>query len=61
MSTDNWSPSNAGNYLTLNWNYDSNPVAVGNVVHITFTLTVSPSIEGITTFSFDINIVGSSV
>ena len=56
----NWNPASAENYLTLNWNYDSNPINPDAVVQITFTLTVSPDITGITTFSFDITIVGSS-
>ena len=60
MYASNWSPASAENYLTLNWNYDSNPIDIDVVVQITFTLTVSPDITGITTFSFDITIVGSS-
>ena len=60
MYASNWSPASAENYLTLNWNYDSNPIDIDVVVQITFTLTVSPDITGITTFSFDITIVGTS-
>jgi hypothetical protein len=56
----NWNPASAGDYLILNWNYDSSIIDPDAVVQITFTLTVSPDIEGITTFSFDITIVGTS-
>jgi len=59
MYASNWSPSSAENYLTLNWNYDSSPIDPDEVVQITFTLTVSPDITGITTFGFDITIVGT--
>jgi len=59
MYASNWSPASAENYLTLNWNYDSTPIDPDEVVQITFTLTVSPDITGITTFGFDITIVGT--
>ena len=60
MYTENWSPANAENYLTLSWNYDSNPIDVDVVVQVTLTLSVSPDITGITTFGFDVSIVGSN-
>jgi len=60
MYASNWNPASAENYLTLNWNYDSNPISPDAVVQITFTLTVSSDITGITSFSFDITIVGTS-
>jgi len=60
MYASNWNPASAETYLTLNWNYDSNPIDTDVVVQITFTLTVSASIEEITNFSFDITIVGTS-
>lgn len=60
MYTSNWNPSSAEDYLTLSWNYDTTPIDPDEVVQITFTLTVSSDITGITTFSFDITIVGSS-
>ena len=60
MYASNWSPTSAENYLTLSWNYGGQTINPDAVVQVTFTLTVSPDIEGITTFSFDITIVGSS-
>jgi len=62
MYASNWDPESlaTSNYLVLSWNYDSNPIDPDAVVQITFTLTVSPDITGITTFSFDITIVGTS-
>ena len=59
MYTSNWDPSNASEYMSLSWDYGGQPVNPGEVVQVTFTLSVSASIEGITSFSFDITIVGS--
>ena len=60
MYASNWNPSSAENYLTLSWNYDGQSINPGDAVQVTFTLSVDASIEGITNFSFDITIVGSS-
>ena len=59
METSNWSPSNASNYITLSWDYGGLSINPGEVLRVTFTLSVSASIEGVTSFSFDIVIVGS--
>lgn len=59
MYTSNWSPSAASNYLSLSWDYAGETINPDAVIQVTFTLTVSESITGITTFSFDITIVGS--
>ena len=60
LQTSDWTPTEAENYIDLTWNYDSNPIAEGSVIQITFTLSVSPDIGGITDFGFDITIVGTS-
>jgi hypothetical protein len=60
MYTSNWNPSSAENYLTLSWNYDGGYINPDDSVQVTFTLSVDESIEGVTSFSFDITIVGSS-
>jgi hypothetical protein len=54
MATENWNPSNAPNYLTLNWNYNGQQLNPSEAVQITLSLTVSSSIQGIENFSFDI-------
>ncbi len=59
LSTSNWNPSAAANYLTLSWNYGGQTLNPGAVVQVTFTLSVSADIQGITSFGFDITIVGS--
>ena len=59
LTTDNWSPLNASNFIALTWDYDGQFVAVRGFVEATFTLAVDPAISEIETFSFDIVIVGS--
>lgn len=59
MYTLNWSPSNASDYITLGWDYSGQSISPDEVVQVTFTLSISASIEGITSFNFDITIVGS--
>ena len=60
LLTTNWNPSVAGNYLTLDWNYAGQSISPNEVVSVTFTLSVSQNINGIETFSFDIDIIGAS-
>jgi len=59
MNTSNWDPSNASDYISLNWDYGGQPVNPGELIPVIFTLSISDSVEGITSFSFDITIVGS--
>jgi hypothetical protein len=59
MTTSNWSPANASNYMTLKWNYGGQSLAVNQVVQVMFTLSVSSSITGITSFSFTITITAT--
>ena len=58
-TAENWNPSIASTYMTLTWDYAGQVIDVGEVVQVTLSLTVSDTIEGITSFSFDIVIVGS--
>jgi len=57
--TKNWNPATASSYMSLNWDYGGLVIAVGGVVKVTLSLSVSNTIEGITNFSFDIIIIGS--
>jgi hypothetical protein len=59
VATSNWSPSSASTYLALNWNCTSYRLANGGVVAGVLTLAVSPNTNGITSFSFDITIIGT--
>ena len=60
MYTSNWSPPTASSYMSLSWDYYGQSISPDEVVQVTFTLFVDASIEGITSFSFDITIVGNS-
>jgi hypothetical protein len=60
MYTCNWSPSDAGDYLNLSWDYSGVAINAGAVAQVTFTLNVDSSIQDISNFSFDITIVGTS-
>ena len=55
----NWSPAVASSYITVNWNYAGQTLSVNQTIQVKFTLVVSPSISGITNFSFDITITAS--
>lgn len=60
MYPSGWDPTEAADYLTLSWNYNGNPISPDASVQVTFTLFVDENIEGISSFSFDVNIVGTS-
>jgi hypothetical protein len=54
LSTANWNPSNAANYISLSWNYNGQTIAANQVIQIILSLSISSSIQGITAYSFDI-------
>ncbi len=56
MATSNWAPFAALSYMTLNWNYSGQILSVCQVIPLELILAVSPSVTGITHFSFDITI-----
>ena len=60
LQTTGWNPAIAENYLNLSWNYNGASIGAGAVIHVTFTLSVDAGITGVSTFSFDITIVGTS-
>jgi len=59
MSTANWNPSTASNYITLTSDYGGQTIGVAAVIVVKLTLSVSASTTGITAFSFNINMVAS--
>ena len=56
IGAGNWNPSSAPSYFTLTCSRNGYVLAVGASVQTVLSLTVSSSISGITTFSFDITI-----
>jgi len=59
LAAQNWNPTSAPTYMGLSWNREGQIVNSGTVVTATLTLSVSSSITGITSFSFDIVITGT--
>jgi hypothetical protein len=59
LSTDNWSPANASNFIALTWDYAGQLLEVDGALQVTLTLAVDPAISGIVDFSFDILVAGS--
>lgn len=58
MTTDNWDPTSASDHITLSWNRESHVLNSGSVQAV-LTLSVSPEINDVTSFSFDITITGT--
>jgi hypothetical protein len=59
MTKGNWNPSSASSYITLTWNKEKYVLPAGQVVTAVLTLSVSSSVSGVTSFSFDITITGT--
>jgi len=59
LQTANWNPANASDYISLSWDYGGQAIDPNGVVQVRLVLSVSSSIQGITSFSFDIVIAGS--
>jgi hypothetical protein len=58
-TTSNWNPSSTSSYMTLSWNREGYALNAGATVQAVFTLSVSSSITGIPSFTFDITITGT--
>jgi len=54
LKTENWTPITASNYLSLSWNYDGRMLSPMGVIEVILSLSVSPNIENIVGFSFDV-------
>ncbi len=59
FTTSDWVPTNASDYITLDWDYNEADVAAAQIVPVTMMLHVSPLIEGITDFNFTITFYGT--
>lgn len=59
LGTSNWTPSIALDYMSLSWNYSGQALGVGQVIPLELTLTVYPTISGITDFSFNTAIIAT--
>ena len=59
LITKNWKPTIANGPVTLTWNLEGATLTVNQVSTATLTLSVSSTIQGITSFSFDVVISGT--
>lgn len=59
LETENWSPSDSQDHMTLEWDYDGVSISPGQVVAIVLNLSVDGSAPPMSSFSFDIVIIGS--
>ena len=60
LDTSSWAPSGADGYLTVNWDKTGVTLSPGQSVQASISLYVAPSITGISSFSVQILITGSS-
>ena len=58
MTTNTWT-SGAATYVTVTWNRESYPLNPESSVQANVTLAVSPSVTGITGFSFTLVVTGT--
>lgn len=56
---NNWTPTNAVDYLSVTWDEESTVLSVDEVVEAVLSLTVDNSITGIDDFSFQVVIGGT--
>ena len=54
FTTSNWNPANASDYVTLYWNYTGQILYPSEIIAVELTLSISESISGIDSFSFDL-------
>jgi hypothetical protein len=60
MSISSWTHAGASTYLSVTWDQEGAVVAVGRTVQAIISLDVSSGITGISDFSFNIVIEGTS-
>ena len=58
MTSENWDPAGAPDYMTLTWNREGQQISLDGVIGCVITLSVSEDIQGISSFSLDIIISG---
>jgi len=59
MTTQNWNPPEAEQFISVSWDQEGKTLQTNQVVSVTFSLSVSPNVSGVTSFSFEIVITGS--
>jgi hypothetical protein len=59
MATENWTPTDADDYLTLTWDQQNTVLDASQSVPANLTLTVAADTGDLTNFSFNIIITGT--
>lgn len=59
MTSKNWDPIEATEYMSLTWNREEYRISPGQVISFVITLSVLPNIQGISSFGLDITISGT--
>jgi len=54
LNTTNWDPPDASKYITLSWDYSEQVLEPNEAVEITLSLLISPEVQSVTDFDFDI-------
>jgi len=54
VTTVEWTPTNAEDYITLDWDFGNSPLKVGRIRTTLLTLRISEDITGIINFNFSI-------
>ena len=59
LSTSNWNPSALSSILGVTWNYAGQKLTPGQVLAVTWTLTIPSGVTGYSGFSFDMMVTGT--
>lgn len=59
LSTSNWNPAGAANFITITWNKENQVLGGGQSTTATVTLTVASNVTSISDFNVKISITGS--
>jgi hypothetical protein len=60
LLTGNWLPLTAAQDISVSWDYNGYPIFNNQVIVTELALSISPEIQGVTSFSFDIIIDGEN-
>ena len=59
LTTTEWNPSSAADYININWNYNNQPINPNQVIQVTITLSVDANAQA-TNFGVKLFIVGTA-
>jgi len=59
MTTKNWNPIGASDYISLTWNREGQEISAEQVMSFVLRISVSSNIEDVSSFSLDITIYGT--